>query len=47
MDEYMTDKQADTQRNDLLDLVIEKINRIITNPQEAAALIQEVTNLKH
>ena len=28
-------------------LVIEKINRIITDPQEAAALIQEVTNLKH
>lgn len=47
MEETMTDKQADTQRNDLIDLIIEKVKRIITNPEEAQAIIQELTELKH
>jgi len=47
MDETMTDKQADTQRNDLIDLIIEKVKRIIKNPEESQAIIQELTELKH
>lgn len=47
-EEYeMTDKQADTSRNDLIDLIIEKVKRIIQDPNIAQALITEVEKLKH
>lgn len=31
----MTDKQADTNRNDLIDLMIEKAKRILSNKKRA------------
>ena len=43
----MTDKQFDTQRNDLIDLIIEKIQRIVKDEQDAAALIEELEAMKH
>ena len=43
----MTDKQADTSRNDLIDLMIEKAKRILTNKEVLAALVEEYSKLKH
>lgn len=43
----ITDKQADTNRNDLIDLMIEKAKRILTNEEELAELIEEYSKLKH
>lgn len=43
----MTNEQADAMRNDLLDLVIEKITRIIKDPDERERLTAEVEALKH
>ena len=43
----MTDKQADTNRNDLIDLMIEKAKRILKNEQELAELVEEYSKLKH
>ena len=43
----MTDKQADTSRNDLIDLMIEKAKRILKNEQELAELVEEYSKLKH
>ena len=43
----MTDKQFDTQRNDLIDLIIEKIRRIVKDEQDAATLIEELEAMKH
>jgi len=43
----MTDKQADTNRNDLIELMIEKAMRIVTNEEELAALVEEYSKLKH
>lgn len=43
----MTDKQADTNRNDLIDLMIEKAKRVITNPEQLEELISEYLTLKH
>ena len=45
--EPMTDNQADTNRNDLIDLMIEKARRVVTNEKELAALIEEYNKLKH
>lgn len=41
--EAMTDKQADTMRNDLIDLIIELVRRI----DDRDALIQALEALKH
>jgi len=43
----MTDKQSDTNRNDLIELMIEKAMRIVTNEEELAALVEEYSKLKH
>ena len=45
--EPMTDKQADTNRNDLIDLMIEKAKQVITNPDELKTLIAQYETLKH
>ena len=42
----MTDHQADTSRNDLIDLMIEKARRLITNTEQLEALTQEYLALK-
>ena len=43
----MTDKQADTNRNDLVDLIIEKVLRIFADTERAQDLIKELKDLKH
>lgn len=43
----ITDKQADTNRNDLIDLMIEKAKRILKNEEELAELVEEYSKLKH
>ena len=46
-EEPMTDKQADTMRNDLLDLIAEIVKRIVKDPEQQAQLISELQALKH
>lgn len=43
----MTNKQFDTVRNDLIDLMIVTARLILTNEEELAKLIEEFSKLKH
>lgn len=43
---YMTNEQFNTNRNDLIDLMIEKATRLITDPEQRDALIAEYRALK-
>ena len=43
----MTDRQADTNRNDLIDLMIEKAKRVVTDETQLNILIAEYEALKH
>lgn len=45
--EPMTNEQADTMRNDLLDLACEIVKRIVTDPEQQTQLITELQALKH
>lgn len=44
--QYMTNEQFTINRNDLIDLMIEKATRLITNTEQLEALIQEYEALK-
>lgn len=43
----MTDNEFNTGRNDLIELMIEKAKRIITNENELETLIAEYKELEH
>lgn len=43
----MTNEQADTNRNDLIELMIEKALRILPDNEQRQKLIQEYEALKH
>lgn len=44
--QYTTNEQFTINRNDLIDLMIEKATRLITNTEQLEALIQEYEALK-